>query len=192
MRSSALMKLFHLRLLCAIAFASLALGACETGPSIRSFEHAEFDLSSYRTYGFHESAAAARADRVPDFIRAAIGREMQHRGYQPSDLPDLLVNFHLQTEEKDTVSTSPASYFGWRGGYHWAADPVRDHAIATYTNGTLNVDVIDRARNELVWEGVAIGVIRDEALANPEPAVDVVIGKIFQRYPVHSRTAATR
>lgn len=180
------MKSSHWHSLCVAALVLLALGACETGPKIRSFEHAEFDLSKYRTYGFHDSAAAAaRANHVPEFIRAAIGREMQSRGYrQGGDGPDLLVNFHLQTQEKDTVSTSPAAYFGWRGGYHWAADPVRDQEITTYTAGTLNVDVIDRARNELVWEGVAIGQVREEALANPEPAINAVIAQIFQRYPL--------
>lgn len=178
------MRSFYWRCSSAAAVALLALSACETGPSIRSFEHREFDLSTYRTYGFHESAAA-RADRVSEFIRAALDREMRSRGYRhASDVPDLLLNFHLQTEEKDTVSTSPASYFGWRGGYHWAANPVRDDEITTYTAGTLNVDVIDRARNELVWEGVAIGVVKDEALANPEPAIDAVIAKMLQRSPL--------
>ena len=184
------MKFFHWRWLCVAAWPLFALNACGTGPSIRSFEHAEFDLSGYRSYGFHESVLAARTELVPKFISAAIDREMQRRGYQPTDgAPDLLVNFHLQTEEKDTVSTSPASYFGWRGGYHWAADPVRDQEITTYTAGTLNVDVIDRSRNELVWEGVAIGRIRDEARANPEPAINLVIAQIFQRYPLSVQPA---
>ena len=56
--------------------------------------------------------------------------------------------FHLQTEDKLTLSTSPASYFGWRGGYHWAANPVRDDEINNYTEGTLSVDLVDRARKE--------------------------------------------
>lgn len=178
--------------LCLAAVALLVLGACGSGPTIRSFDHPEADLSGYRTYGFHESAATEpEADFVPKFIRAAIGREMQGRGYVPGDMPDLLVNFHLQKDDKETVSTSPASYFGWRGGYHWAANPVRDDAITSYTQGTLSVDVIDRSRNELVWEGVAIGIIRDAALKNPEPAINAVIAQIFQRYPLPARAAAT-
>jgi hypothetical protein len=186
------MTSFYGRSLCVAALALQALSACGTGPSIRSFEHPEFDLSEYRTFGFHESAAAAaRADPVREFIRAALDREMRSRGYQYAEQPDLLINFYLQTEEKDTVSTSPASYFGWRGGYHWAADPVRDDAITTYTAGTLNVDVIDRARNELAWEGVAIGTIRDKALEAPQPAIDAVIAKILQRYPLPAQNTAT-
>lgn len=182
------MKASHRHALCTVALALLALGACQSGPSIRSFEHEQVDLSRYRTYGFHESTGSeAQAKRVPEFIKSAIGREMQSRGYQHSDAPDLLVNFHLQTEEKDTVSTSPASYFGWRGGYHWAANPVRDNEITSYTAGTLNVDIIDHSRNELVWEGVAIGRIKDEALQDPEPAIDAVIAQIFQRYPLPAK-----
>lgn len=186
------MKQSHLLLSCAAALTLLALVACESGPSIRSFEHAEFDLSGYRTYGFHEAVMAqARSERVPDLIRAAIGREMQSRGYRPGDdAPDLLVNFHLQTEQKDTVSTSPASYFGWRGGYHWAADPVRDQEITTYTAGTLNVDIVDRSRHELVWEGVAIGRIKKESLKDPEPAINAVIAQVFQRYPLPAQPPA--
>lgn len=185
------MKFLHRHPLCAAALVLLALGACATGPAIRSFAHA--DLSSYRTYGFHEAAAAAaRTDRAPEFIRAAIDREMQSRGCRPvSNEPDLLVNFHLQTEDKDTVSTSPAAYFGWRGGYHWAANPVRDDEITQYTAGTLNIDVIDRSRNELAWEAVAIGIVKEESLKNPEPAIDAVIAQIFQRYPVCAQIKAT-
>lgn len=182
----------HWRSSCPLALALLALGACGSGPSIRSFEHAEVDLSGYRTYGFHASGATeAQSDFVPNFIRAAISREMRSRGYRDGgDMPDLLVNFHLQTEHKDTVSTSPAAYFGWRSGYHWAANPVRDDEITSYTAGTLNIDVIDRSRNALVWEAVAIGRIKAEALRNPEPAINTVVAQIFQRYPLPAYASA--
>lgn len=180
---------------CSGILATIALTACGTGPSIKSFEH-DADLSSYKTYGFYEAAAPelssdeTATDLVPKFIRAAIDREMRTRGYREGgEAADLLVNFHLQTEQKDTVSTSPAAYFGWREGYHWAANPVRDDEITTYTTGTLSVDVIDRARNELVWEGVAIGRVRNEALKHPEPAIDAVVAQIFQRYPLPAHAA---
>lgn len=187
MKQSHLLHLYMAALL-------MLLTACGTsGPSIRSYEHGKADLSSYRTYAFMEAAGGEfRNPRVPGFIRTAIEREMRAIGYQQvSDAPDLLVNFHLQTEDKDTVSTSPASYFGWRGGYHWAADPVRDQEITTYTAGTLNVDIIDRVRNELVWEGVAVGRIKEQSLQNPEPAIDSVIAEIFQRYPLPAQPRRT-
>lgn len=185
------MKLSRRKLLCSVAVVLLTAGACASGPEIRSFEHEGVDLSKYRTYGFYETPGGdATGNAVPQFIKAAISREMQNRGYQHAgDGPDLLVNFHLQTEDKETVSTSPASYFGWRGGYHWAANPVRDEAITSYTKGTLNVDIIDRSRSELVWEGVAIGIIKDESLENPEPAINAVMARIFERYPLPARAA---
>lgn len=186
------MNTSHRRWSCAVTLTLLALSACGSGPSIRSREHAKVDLSTYRTYGFHESVVAqAEADPVSQFIKAAVDREMQSRGYRQGDAPDLLVNFHLQTEDKDTVSTSPAAYFGWRSGYHWAANPVRDHEIVTYTAGTLNIDIVDRSRNELLWEAVAVGSIRDEALENPEPAIDGVIAQMFGKYPLSTQQKVT-
>jgi hypothetical protein len=187
------MKASHSSLTWPAMLAMLVLGGCESGPSIRSFPSPHADLSAYRSYNFSENADTdASSSDVAKYLRVALEREMQSRGYRRSDSPDLLVNFHLQTEDKLTVSTSPASYYGWRGGYHWAANPVRDDEITSYTEGTLNVDLIDRARNELVWEGVAIGRIKDQALENPEPAVAAVIAQIFQQYPVPAVAKATR
>jgi hypothetical protein len=185
------MQRSHRILSCCMAVMLLAVGACASGPKIRSFEQEGADLSRYRTFGFYEPPAGdAQKSAVAQFIKAAINREMQNRGYQHiGDEPDLLVNFHLQTEDKETVSTSPASYFGWRGGYHWAANPVRDDAITSYTKGTLNVDIIDRSRNELVWESVAIGIIKEESLENPEPAINAVMAQMFERYPLPTRAA---
>lgn len=186
------MKRSHGRRSCGAVLVLLVLSACSSGPSIRVSEHGKIDPSRHQTYGFHEAVLAqAQGDSVPALIKAAIDREMRSRGYRQAEVPDLLVNFHLQTQEKDSVSTSPASYFGWREGYHWAADPVRDQEIVTYTAGTLNVDIVDRARHELLWEAVAVGHIKKAALANPEPAIDAVIAQMFQRYPLSVQRAAT-
>jgi len=184
------MKASHSSLTWPAVLAAFVLGACGSGPSIRSLQSPHANLSAYRTYNFYESANAQSSD-VARYLRNALEREMQGRGYQRSDLPDLLVNFHLQTEDKETVSTSPASYFGWRGGYHWAANPVRDDAITNYTQGTLSVDLVDRARKELVWESVAIGQIKEQSLENPEPAIAAVIARMFQEYPVPTVAATS-
>jgi hypothetical protein len=51
-----------------------------------------------------------------------------------------------------------------------------------YTKGTLNVDLVDARRKQLVWEGVAIGRVKEESLSNPGPGIDQVVGEIFAKY----------
>jgi len=38
----------------------------------------------------------------------------------------------------------------------------------TYKVGTINVDIVDAEKKQLIWEGVSEGRISKEALANPK------------------------
>jgi hypothetical protein len=41
---------------------------------------------------------------------------------------------------------------------------------------------VDAERKQLVWEGVAVGRVKDEKLTNPQRAIDNVVGEIFAKY----------
>ena len=47
--------------------------------------------------------------------------------------------------------------------------------------GTVNVDIIDGERMQLIWEGVAEGRITRDDLENPRVVVDTVVAELFQR-----------
>lgn len=166
----------------AALLALLAAAACSTSPTIRSHVDPRADLSQFRTFGFYEGRQASYASFVARYIEDAVSDEMKSRGYQRSNAPDLLINFHLQTEQKVRVQTAPAYYGGWRVGYGWGGVPYETD-VSSYKEGTLNVDVVDRARNELVWEGVAVGRLKSKAPDNPEPVIRAVVQQIFQQYP---------
>ena len=55
--------------------------------------------------------------------------------------------------------------------------------MTQYTEGTLSIDLIDTARNQLVWEGIAVGRIRQSTLDDIQGAVNRVVPLIFQEYP---------
>lgn len=80
--------------------------------------------------------------------------------------PQLLVNFNAALVEKTRVSTVPVLVKGslgfYGGGYYgyrrvaylpWP-QYVDQTIVSNYKEGTLNIDVIDAARKQLVWEGV--------------------------------------
>ena len=53
-----------------------------------------------------------------------------------------------------------------------------------YKQGTANIDVVDAAKKQLVWEGVAEGKITDKMMKNPQATIDGVITDMFAEYPV--------
>jgi len=53
-----------------------------------------------------------------------------------------------------------------------------------YKQGTANIDVVDAAKKQLVWEGVAEGKITDTMMKNPQATIDTVITDMFLNYPV--------
>jgi hypothetical protein len=61
-------------------------------------------------------------------------------------------------------------------------DPEVD--FSQYTQGTVNVDLVDLAEKRLVWEGVAIGKVK-EGRGNTElrAAIDSGVTEMFTGYP---------
>ena len=122
----------------------------------------------------------------------AVDREMLARGYRYTDQGgDLLVNFYVETQEKIQSRTTPVSgvgvgygYYGYRGGYYGTWGGYSETEITQYTEGTLNIDLVDSMRQELVWEGVAMGRITEEARRNMQAAIDGVVPQIFEQYPL--------
>jgi hypothetical protein len=99
------------------------------------------------------------------------------------------VNFQGRFQERIQVGGGPAfaapiSYYGYRGygawpGYAFGSGPFVDQ----YTEGTINVDLVDRRRDALVWEGVAVGTVTDRDRTYPQERIDTSIAAIFARYP---------
>jgi hypothetical protein len=48
----------------------------------------------------------------------------------------------------------------------------------------LNIDVIDAARKQMVWEGLAVGRVTDKTMDNLKPAIGEAVTAIFSKYPV--------
>jgi hypothetical protein len=162
------------------------VAACASKPTIRSNVDPAADFTKYQTYGFFDEVtgrASAYDSFATRYIKTAVDNEMSKRGLKKSSNPQLLVNIHVQTKEKMNVTESPTGYYGYRSGmYGWGAG-VSSTTVDTYTEGTLNVDVIDSTTSRLVWEGVAVGRIHDKARDDPQPAIDEVVQQVFEKFP---------
>jgi len=177
-----------------LGLAITALGGCASGPNIIYDYDRSANFGAYRTYNFMEGAGPDTGDYQSFFTRYmidAITIEMEKRGYTKSDNPDLLVNFNanLQDKTKVTQSTAPMTggYYGYRGGRYsgWGVGygySTETH-VSQYTEGTFNIDLVDKAKNQLVWEAVGVGKVTEDALENLEQGVKEGVPKFFAGYP---------
>lgn len=185
-----------LRSLVVAGVAALALGACATtgGPSVRIDADPTANMASYGTYSFFEPFRTDRsgaATPLGNAVKQALRREMDVRGLRHVESGgDLLVNAAVKSTDKTDVSTMPTMdpYFGYRGGrYNPWIGYSQETIIRQYTEGTLTVDLVDRARKQLVWSGAAFGRITDKARKDPQGTVDAAVREIFARYPAAAR-----
>ncbi|MEN1929066.1 DUF4136 domain-containing protein [Luteimonas sp. MJ250] len=176
--------------------ASLLVGlvtACATGPRISSDSDPRVDFSAYRTFAFYSPLAIERegyASLVSGRMKAAARAEMESRGYRYSEQePDLWLNINAYMQQRTDVSTIPdvdyAYYYSYRYRGYVAMPYWRDRTtVSRYTEGTMNIDLVDADRNTLVWEGIAVGrVRRNQDPLERDAAIDSTIAEIFAAYP---------
>jgi hypothetical protein len=174
------------------AGAMLAAGcASTTAPESRVDYDKSVDFTVYRTFGFPKETGTDRggySTLVTSYFKGAVSTAMEARGYKYSEEhPDLLVNFYMNTRERTETRSDPSvsayGYYGYRSGLYapWASYDM-DRTI-TYRVGTINLDIVDAEKKQLVWEGVSEGRVSDEALANPKVTVNAVVTELMRQYP---------
>ena len=170
---------------------ALLVAGCATtsGPKTRIDYDKSVDFSVYRTYGFPEETGTDRggySTLVTSYFKNAISTAMEARGYKYSEEhPDLLMNFFMNT--RDRTETRPDlfsgyGYYGYRAGIYSPWPHYQERTI-TYQVGTINVDIVDAEKKQLVWEGVAEGRVSEEAMANPKVVVNAVVTDLMRQYP---------
>ncbi|GGW70478.1 DUF4136 domain-containing protein [Alishewanella tabrizica] len=182
----------------AVLSCALWLNACAFGPQVRSDLAPDTNLASYQTFGFMNELATDRqgyTSLVTQHLKAAVTAEMTARGYRYSEQePQLLINFNSNVEQRADIRTTTSStmpiygYYHYRRGfYHPFAYHQQEVETIRYKVGTVNIDVVDAARQQLVWEGIAEGVLNQKAVEQPREAMANVVNRIFERYPVSRR-----
>jgi len=66
-----------------------------------------------------------------------------------------------------------------------------DQTVVTqYKEGTLNIDVVDAARKQLVWESVVSDSVTQKMLDNVQAAIDAAVAAAFAKYPIPAAAQA--
>ena len=182
----------HRSKLAALALLVALIAGCATTspPNTRVDYDKKADFSVYRTYGFPKETGTDRggySTLVTSYFKSSITTAMEARGYKYSaENPDLLVNFFMNTRERTEVRPNVGAgygYYGYRDGLYggWPMyDAGPHHQLQV---GTINVDIVDAAKKQLIWEGISEGRVTEEALANPKVTVNAVVTELMRKYP---------
>lgn len=173
-----------------IAVTAAFAAGCQSGPEVRADSDPGANLASYRTFAFFDDVSkqpSGYTTMLASRLKSATQRELETRGLRmDSNAPQLLVNFHVNVQERTDVQSTPTAggFYGYRAGLYgmWPGYP-QDVHTTHYKQGTLAIDLVDATKRQLVWQGVAEGRINKSAIENPESAIDTVVGEIFKKYP---------
>lgn len=185
---------------------AIAMAGCSSGPQVRAVSDQTADFSQYRTFGFASPLGTDQGGYqsvVSQNLKAATRRQLEARGLRyDANNPQLVVNFNAKLADKLKTSTTSQptttlgvgygrGYYGYRGGMYSTWPLYQDQTTVTqYKEGTLNIDVADTGKKQLVWEGVVVGTVTQKTFDNIETTIDNAVAAAFAKFPVPGPVAA--
>jgi len=168
---------------------AVMLAGCASGPTIIRNSDPGTEFMDIRTFDYMRPLSTdlgTTTSLISTHLVTATTAQLERLGMRRVEgNPDVLINFHLATQEKIRTRNTTTSVHMSRGYPGWSgyAVGVSTPTIDQVTEGTLSIDMINVSRNQLVWEGVAIGRITDKVRKNQEAAINSAVQDIFAEFP---------
>ena len=166
----------------AVTVVAIVLALISVGAS-KSKAYVDFDtgvdFSTIRTFAYYETVETSVADDAPpvhEMIRLLIVRQLKRSGLQEVESdPDVYVTYHTDPTQAMRINTTLYEYH-YSANWFWSPYWGSGMDVASYTQGTLIVDIWKPDTQELIWRGTVVGVVPDNP--TPEKAQKVIEGAI--------------
>lgn len=165
---------------------SLFIVSCSS-VTVQSDFDPEVDFSTFKTFRWYEGQPVPDDELVMyplvknRFIES-ITEGLTSKGLEliEGTDADLVVVIHAGMKERMQVTNY--------GGYGWYDPwwgPYGGYTnVSYYEQGTVVIDLVDAEKKELVWRGMGTKAVqRYDSPAEAREAVDLIVGKILNRYP---------
>lgn len=158
-------------------FVVLVLSSCTSLRTAFDYDK-EIDFAQYHSFAFYKEGMEQLKVNTLDkkrFVQAIID-DLQSKGMKKNtESPDLLINIIITGKDKVSLTDDyPLGYVWWY--------PAPSITVRQYTESTIYIDLIDRAKNQLVWQGKGT----DEFHAserNKEARIRETVTQILAQYP---------
>ena len=165
------------------------LSGCASAPNIVTNSDPSADFMSLRTFDFMQPLSTDIGDiqtLLSTQLIAATTDELEMRGWRrEQNSPDVVINFLLETQEqiRSRITSASASTMHRSGRYGGWGATMSTPTIEQTTQGALSLDMIDPARNLMIWEGTATNRVTDSIRENQEESVRTFVKAILADFP---------
>lgn len=147
----------------------------------------EVNFNQYRSFAFYKPGVdkAQISDLDKKRILRAIEENLQAKGMNKSEQPDLLVSIFTKEKERIDVYNNNFGY-GWGWSPHWYGG-YSTSSVSRTPEGTLFIDLIDAKTNNLVWQGMGSADLVTHDMEKKEARIREIVMKILAEYPPGSK-----
>lgn len=161
----------------------LCLFLISCGASVSVDYDKEIDFSSYTTYNFYPSIKSGLSELDDKRIMRVADSLLQQRGMLKADDPELYINFFVResvSNSRSTIGVGLGTGGGNVGVGVSGGIPIGGKTI----DQELTVDFIDVKKDDLIWQAVSNGKLKEKARpSEKERYYSSILIKILSKYP---------
>ncbi len=132
------------------------------------------DFPQYNAYQLSDRALDLPLNKLNGSVLiSAIETQMEEKGFTKTNNNQLIVDVYVNTEDRMEDNSYMTGYGGFAKN-----NPRYKH----YVVGSIFLLFIDKADNQLVWQGVAEGTVTEKE-EKVEDQIREAVAKIFEKYP---------
>ena len=165
-----------------IVIAALFLAGCSTISVNQDYDPA-YDFSKLKTYGFIPITEEAGIDQLnATRLGDAIKANLTAKGYTLSENADFGIALFFTKDTKTSIQSTGGYGYGY--GYRGYGGMGGSTYVTQYDEGTLVIDFVDMAKQELVWRGVGTGALSDSpSVEERTENINNAVTQILAQFP---------
>lgn len=139
------------------------------------------NFEEYQTFAFYKPGIDKA--KISDLDKKRIMREIEAnlkaKGMKIAVDPDLLISIFTKERERIDVYNNNFGFWGYGFGPWYGGGT----SVSSTPEGTLFIDLIDKEKNELVWQGIGKGDLIMTSVEKKEARIKEIVTKILAQYP---------
>lgn len=166
------------------AITAIFLAGCSTISVNQDYDPA-YDFSKLKTFGFIPITEEAGIDQLnATRLGDAIKANLTAKGYTLSEQADFGIALFFTKDTKTSIQSTGAYGYGYGYGYRGYGGMGGSTYVTQYEEGTLVIDFVDMAKQELVWRGVGTGALSDSPSVEERTAnINNAVTQILAQFP---------